>query len=54
MRIKLNIEYDVSAEEGETQNDERTALEFIERFLQGSIERLSTEAKSAGLTMNVS
>jgi hypothetical protein len=54
MRIKLNIEYDASAEEGENKADEEAALEFIEGFLQGFIEQLSSEAKAAGLTMNVS
>jgi hypothetical protein len=42
MRIKLNIEYDASAEEGETKADEETALEFIEGFLQGCQGRSKT------------
>jgi hypothetical protein len=53
MNVKLKIEYEVNAEQGETQTEEDHAMEFVSGAVNGFVEGLAAEAKAAGLDVRV-
>jgi hypothetical protein len=53
MKVKLKIEYEVNAEEGETQAEEDRTMEFVGGAVNGFVEGLTAEAKAAGLDVKV-